>query len=91
MAVLEIIVFSLITAGTTITSIIYALKHIKKCKSLCCSCDQEVVTDFKENESDLERAAREPASAAIMRKNKTRFAKPFAFMPSSPAKSNTPH
>ncbi len=88
MPVLEIVVFSLITLGTTVTSIIYAFKHIKKCKSICCSCDQEVISNIKETDSDKERSAISPMSANFIKKKATQSAKPIAYMPSqSPSSS----
>ena len=80
----DIAIYIILTAGSTITGIIYALKHIKRCKSFACSCDQEVVTDFKDSEDIHEQGKISPLSSTAISKKKVR---PIAFFSSSPKKS----
>ena len=65
MGIAEVIGFTILTVGSAITGIIYALKHVKTCKLCGCGCVQETVASTNDTDDHQSRFP-SPLSATKM-------------------------
>ena len=88
----EIIGFTVLTLGSAISGIIYALKHVKNCKCFGFYCQQDTISSINNNDEENNKFPSPLSTTKLfMKKQKNTGAKPVAFMPNStPRPSESP-
>lgn len=80
----EVIGFTILTLGSAITGVIYALKHVRVCKLCGCACQQETVLSSNDNDEHQSRFPSPLSTTKLFMRKKKEIAKPIAYMPESP-------